>query len=413
MLYYSFYLFRELSRYYEEIDISCIEETFVDEYNSYLTVNKKTPGDTNALMRYEGRVAMTYWDNLKTIFNKLAPDFNFVGRGNQSYSWNMNASDEVNALLNYGYAVLESQTRKCINSVGLDMFKVEEAESTPIRDVWFYGISAKRYVLYQRNLATEEIKIIKYSSHGLGHLKKIVGEEVWQDILTIHYHPELKEAVLKKYDNKVAVSQLTVSSFDIYKRFRTVNQGKPYKNQIKPFNFITIGMGYQKDPKTKEYIMPMLGYISDKDKKFSSIPYTPFIDYRTGNQYPNEKSMDPQFYWKPLREVIENYLNHAESKLDGDKGQLKRRHIITSMEHIRNIGKETNDLEESMIIGVDDENYTEYANDQKLLQRIMNMTTIQAEKKGISESSLMTWKKTIREGKPLKLKKKSIKKLYK
>jgi CRISPR-associated protein Cas1 len=32
----------------------------------------------------------------------------------------MNASDEINALLNYGYAVLESQIRKYINAVGLD-----------------------------------------------------------------------------------------------------------------------------------------------------------------------------------------------------------------------------------------------------------------------------------------------------
>lgn len=32
----------------------------------------------------------------------------------------MNASDEINALLNYGYAILESVTRKNINVVGLD-----------------------------------------------------------------------------------------------------------------------------------------------------------------------------------------------------------------------------------------------------------------------------------------------------
>ena len=33
----------------------------------------------------------------------------------------MNAADEINALLNYGYAILESQTRKAINSIGLDL----------------------------------------------------------------------------------------------------------------------------------------------------------------------------------------------------------------------------------------------------------------------------------------------------
>ena len=32
----------------------------------------------------------------------------------------MNASDVINALLNYGYAILESMIRKTINSIGLD-----------------------------------------------------------------------------------------------------------------------------------------------------------------------------------------------------------------------------------------------------------------------------------------------------
>jgi CRISPR-associated protein Cas1 len=32
----------------------------------------------------------------------------------------MNASDEVNAPLNYGYAILESEIRKDVNAVGLD-----------------------------------------------------------------------------------------------------------------------------------------------------------------------------------------------------------------------------------------------------------------------------------------------------
>ena len=48
----------------------------------------------------------------------------------------MNASDEVNALLNYGYVILESEVRKAINSVGLEPtvgFLHELAESkTPL-----------------------------------------------------------------------------------------------------------------------------------------------------------------------------------------------------------------------------------------------------------------------------------------
>ena len=30
------------------------------------------------------------------------------------------ARDEINALLNYGYAILESRARRCVNTAGLD-----------------------------------------------------------------------------------------------------------------------------------------------------------------------------------------------------------------------------------------------------------------------------------------------------
>ena len=73
-----------------------------------------------SLMMYEGRIASAYWSCLSNIFNRLAPDFHFETRKNLSYSWNMNASDPINALLNYGYAILESIVRKDINAIGLD-----------------------------------------------------------------------------------------------------------------------------------------------------------------------------------------------------------------------------------------------------------------------------------------------------
>lgn len=116
-------LLSQLSKYYEEIDLSKVEEAFADEYTNYLVSSKKATSDKynfNKLLTYEGKIAIIYWDYLLKVFNKLYPGFNFKGRRNKSYSWNMNASDEINALLNYGYAILESQVRKCINSVGLD-----------------------------------------------------------------------------------------------------------------------------------------------------------------------------------------------------------------------------------------------------------------------------------------------------
>ena len=47
----------------------------------------------------------------------------------------MNASDEINAMLNYGYAVLESWVRKYICAVGLDQsigFAPHAVSNTPL-----------------------------------------------------------------------------------------------------------------------------------------------------------------------------------------------------------------------------------------------------------------------------------------
>jgi CRISPR-associated protein Cas1 len=51
-------------------------------------------------MMYEGGIASAYWSRLSNIFNDFAPDFSFEMRENLSYSWNMNASDEIKAILN-------------------------------------------------------------------------------------------------------------------------------------------------------------------------------------------------------------------------------------------------------------------------------------------------------------------------
>lgn len=89
-----------------------------ENFKNYNTINLKK--ELNLIMTFEGRIADYYWKALYRVFNELYPEFNFKSRKNKSYSWNMNASDYVNALLNYGYAILESVIRKYINVIGLD-----------------------------------------------------------------------------------------------------------------------------------------------------------------------------------------------------------------------------------------------------------------------------------------------------
>ncbi len=65
----------------------------------------------------EGRIARYYWAQIR----KIIPNrYEFENRKNQTRP--MGAIDPINALFNYGYALLESQCLKAIYSVGLDPY---------------------------------------------------------------------------------------------------------------------------------------------------------------------------------------------------------------------------------------------------------------------------------------------------
>jgi len=299
--------------------------------------------------------------------------------------------------------------------IDLDMFKVERekkkdgTDGIELRDVWFYGLSAKRYCLYHLD---GEPRIRKYSSHGLGeNLMGLDQEDFWRDILRIHYHPSEEDQVLDKYQSGYAVYNFRVSSYNVYERFKKFNRNKLLSKQVKPFNFITIGIGYQKDPSTNETIKPILPFINEKDKRFKQIPYLHFIDYKTGKTYPNEDSMDTQFYWKPLSEMLKDYIDHPESKSEGEIGILQRKYLLVNESSIHYIGKESNDLDESLTIGVDD-TYAEYRDDSVIYQRILCLTEKDAIRLGIALATLYRWKASLRRGKKIKLKKWVVEKLW-
>ena len=149
-------------------------------------------------MMYEGRIATFYWDCLAKIFNKLYPSFNFKSRKNKSYSWNMNATDEINALLNYGYAILESEVRKDINAVGLDpaigfLHELDESKEPLVYDMqelfrWLIDLSVIQLL---------EEKKVKKSDF----------------IVTENYHIRLKEQTAKMLVEKIKLNMNTKANF--------------------------------------------------------------------------------------------------------------------------------------------------------------------------------------------------------
>jgi CRISPR-associated protein Cas1 len=73
----------------------------------------------NELRTYEGRVAQAFWREYARAVETLWPNSGFVSRGSPQRSWNNSAADPTNALLNYGYSLLESACRSAIAGVGL------------------------------------------------------------------------------------------------------------------------------------------------------------------------------------------------------------------------------------------------------------------------------------------------------
>ncbi len=269
-------------------------------------------------------------------------------------------------------------------STPVEMFKIEtDDDKQPLDDIMFYGISAKRYCLYR--ILNDEIKIVKYSTHGLGHLKDIDGKQIWEDILTKNFI---------EYNDKIAVSQITITKPSILNRFRKMNEGKPFDKQIKPFNFLLVG------PERND-VIPSLPYT----KNTKGIQYREFIDYRTGKSS-TSLPLPSKEYWKSLEDVLTAYVRHNDSKFDYVNGIAKRKHI--TVDRIRYIGKESNNLEESLVTGIDDDSYLEYENLEEFKKWILALKPKDVKDKDISERGLRNFKQKIREGKGLKNKSKIV-----
>lgn len=103
----------------------------------------------------------------------------------------MNASDEVNALLNYGYAILESEVRKGINAIGLDISIGFLHELAPSKSPLVYDIQELyRWLVDLSVLQLLEEKQLKKSDF----------------ILTENYHLRLKPATAKMLIEKIRLN---------------------------------------------------------------------------------------------------------------------------------------------------------------------------------------------------------------
>ena len=272
-------------------------------------------------------------------------------------------------------------------SIDVDMFKIESADNgVKLDNVLCYGISSKRYCLYKKT-DDGNIEILKASLHGLGMWKDINENQIWKDILT--------QTIDEKYENKMCVSQLTISTKNILNRFKPINRGKLYNKQIKPFNFVLTG-------KQTNDVLPMMPY----RKNIANIQYADFTDYKTGKRYSGINEM----YFTSFQELLADYIRHSDQKYLYINGFAVRKHI--KADGVRYMGKETYNIEiVSKTGGVTKQLANEYIDVKARDKFILHLQPKQVKSLNISRKSLWEVKERIASGKRLNTKTKIVREL--
>jgi CRISPR-associated protein Cas1 len=138
----------------------------------------------------------------------------------------MNASDEINALLNYGYAVLESQARKYINAVGLDPCVGYLHEQAPSKQPLVYDLQE----LYRWIVDLSVIELLEE--------KKLKKSDF---ITTENYHIRLREGTAKTLIDQIKAN---------------FNARSLYKNKNSAYDTILL-----------DNVQQLANYIQDKQKE--------------------------------------------------------------------------------------------------------------------------------------------------
>ena len=259
------------------------------------------------------------------------------------------------------------------------------------RQLHCYAISAKRYALFlwpkngEPALLREKAnnKKDRWSRHGLGHLLNPSDPEasdrdwtaaVWKMIIR-------KGCGLKttapRFAHLPAIGRTTVSSPFLMKSFETLNAGKPYGEQIKPFNFLltahVIPFGHPEGVDAEKFHL-ITPFDSDPrkwlDKEWIDLHSKKRFRITTQGYYGSRQTARVKTYG----DVVTEYEFHPESKCADPSGEpcekqttglLQRRHI--KIDQIKCIGKESNSLEsvDEGMIHSEQNVYTEYADPKR------------------------------------------------
>ena len=261
------------------------------------------------------------------------------------------------------------------------------------RQLYCFAISAKRYALFLKGRRGVPELLRKgvnntthrWSQHGLGHLlnpidvnsedREWIGQ-VWENIIRRAMGLATRPLPFEHFP---AIGRVSISSPAIMKALTEFNSGKPYSEQIKPFNFALscqvrqLGHPIGVDPAQFHLIAP---YDADPRNWLTR----DWIDQYScsGNVYrittEGHHGGRGIARVKTYDEILREYEYHPEAKCDdadGDTcgqqtiGLLQRRHVL--IEQIRCIGKESNKLEDvgAGLVHCPSEVYSEYCDPRR------------------------------------------------
>jgi hypothetical protein len=259
------------------------------------------------------------------------------------------------------------------------------------RQLHCLAISAKRYALFlwpknREPVLLREVhnnKKDRWSRHGLGHLLNPTDPEASDR----NWTAAVWEMIVRKScglgDEKLdfadlpAIGRTTVSSPFLMKSFDSLNAGKPYSDQIKPFNFLltahVIPFGHPEgiDPQKFHLVTP---YDSDPrkwlEKEWMDQHSSKLFRITTRGLSGSRRTARIKTYG----DVVTEYEYHPEAKCADVLGNpcerqtiglLQRRHIKIDL--IKFIGKESNSLEnvDEGLVHSDQSVYAEYADPRR------------------------------------------------
>jgi len=234
-----------------------------------------------------------------------------------------------------------------------------------------YAISAKRYVIYHDNPEGART-IVKRSLHGLGRYLDPFSptenrrdqddrprwiDDTWHWILTTHDDPD---APLPEWADRPALSQVSVSSPPLLRPFTRWNNGRPWAEQIKPFNFLLVATcdPFGHPPGVDPGRFLLIAAYDNHPKRWTELDWRNRYDPNgPGYRITTDRNAPPAADLAGVQsyaDVLHQYRMHPEHKFNGPDGQpcgrntagVLRRRPVTLTSTARLIGKEANRLDD-------------------------------------------------------------------